>query len=52
MKLGVAQPDGAVASSALLELINLIISSPFVLLGLLLYVVGALAWIALHRAWN
>jgi multidrug transporter EmrE-like cation transporter len=46
IKLGVSQPGAPDAAGGLLSLIWLIVRSPWVLLGLLLYALGALAWIA------
>jgi drug/metabolite transporter (DMT)-like permease len=46
IKLGVSQPGAADATGSLVSLLLLIVRSPWVLLGLLLYALGALAWIA------
>lgn len=46
IKIGVTQPGSSAASSGILSLVRMIIGSPLVLVGLLLYGVGALAWIA------
>lgn len=46
LKLGMSQPGAADAAGGLLSLIALIVRSPLVLLGLALYGVGALSWIA------
>ncbi|MCC6167820.1 MAG: multidrug resistance protein [Caldilineaceae bacterium] len=46
LKLGVSHPGASDATANLFSLIALIMRSPLVLLGLLLYGVGALAWIA------
>lgn len=46
LKLGVSQPGAADAAGGLLSLVTLIVRSPLVLLGLALYGVGAVAWIA------
>lgn len=46
LKLGVSQPGAADAAGGLLSLVTLIMRSPLVLLGLALYGVGAVAWIA------
>ncbi len=46
IKLGVSQPGAADAADGFLSLITMITRSPLVLLGLVLYGVGALAWIA------
>lgn len=46
IKIGVSQPGASEASLGLLSLVNMIVRSPQVLLGLVLYGVGALAWIA------
>lgn len=46
IKLGVSQPGASdAASSGLVALVTMILKNPLVLLGLLLYGVGALAWI-------
>ena len=46
IKLGVSQPGAADAADGFLSLVTMIARSPLVLLGLVLYGVGALAWIA------
>jgi multidrug transporter EmrE-like cation transporter len=46
LKLGVSQPAASTAASGLAALLSTILQSPFVLLGLTLYGLGALAWIA------
>ncbi|MCC6455140.1 MAG: multidrug resistance protein [Caldilineaceae bacterium] len=46
IKIGVSQPGTEAAATGLLPLLNIIIRSPLVLLGLVLYGIGALAWIA------
>jgi drug/metabolite transporter (DMT)-like permease len=46
LKLGVSQPGALDATANLFSLVGLIVRSPLVLLGLLLYGIGALAWIA------
>ena len=46
IKLGVSQPQAASSASGLWSMIELILGSPWVLLGLTLYGVGAVAWIA------
>src|SRR5262249_34827281 len=46
IKIGVSQPGAAEAASGFLPLILMIARSPLVLLGLVLYGLGALAWIA------
>lgn len=46
LKLGVSQPGASDATANLISLITMIVRSPLVLLGLLLYGIGALAWIA------
>ncbi len=46
LKLGVSQPGAQDATGDLLSLLGMIVRSPLVLLGLALYGVGALAWIA------
>jgi drug/metabolite transporter (DMT)-like permease len=46
IKIGVSQPGATNATSDLLSLIALILRSPLILLGLALYGIGALAWIA------
>lgn len=49
IKLGVSQPNGAKATPGLLALLTQIIQSPLILGGLVLYGVGALAWIAVLK---
>jgi drug/metabolite transporter (DMT)-like permease len=46
IKIGVSQPGTEAAATGLLPLLNIIVRSPLVLLGLVLYGIGALAWIA------
>lgn len=46
IKMGVSQPGASDSANGLLSLITLIVKSPLVLLGLALYGVGAIAWIA------
>jgi drug/metabolite transporter (DMT)-like permease len=46
LKLGVSQPGASEATASLVSLVGLVVRSPLVLLGLLLYAIGALAWIA------
>jgi multidrug transporter EmrE-like cation transporter len=46
IKLGVSQPGATEATSNLISLVALILRSPQILLGLVLYAMGALAWIA------
>jgi multidrug transporter EmrE-like cation transporter len=46
IKLGVSQPGAADAADGFLSLLVMITRSPLVLLGLLLYGAGALAWIS------
>lgn len=46
IKMGVSQPGASEAATGLLPLLNVIIRSPLVILGLLLYGIGALSWIA------
>ncbi len=46
IKLGVSQPQAAGNTAGLLPLLTLILGSPWVLLGLTLYGIGAVAWIA------
>ena len=46
IKLGVSQPQAAGNTSSLPSLVTLILGSPWVLLGLTLYGIGAVAWIA------
>jgi drug/metabolite transporter (DMT)-like permease len=46
MKIGVSAPGATEATSNITSLVLLILRSPLVLLGLFLYGVGALAWIA------
>ena len=51
IKLGVDRPD-ALGGDGLLALIGVILRSPLILAGLLLYGVGALAWIAVLSRLN
>lgn len=46
IKLGVSQPGASDAAGNIGSLLNMIFGSPLVLLGLVLYALGALAWIA------
>ena len=46
IKMGVSQPGASEAATGLFSLVNMIVRSPLVLLGLVLYGIGALAWIA------
>jgi len=46
IKLGVSQPQAVGNTSTLFSLVTLILGSPWVLLGLTLYGIGAVAWIA------
>ena len=46
MKIGVSQPGASEAAGGFVPLLTMIVQSPMVLLGLVLYGVGALAWIA------
>jgi multidrug transporter EmrE-like cation transporter len=46
IKMGVSQPGASEAATGLLPLLNVILRSPLVMLGLLLYGIGALSWIA------
>lgn len=46
IKIGVSQPGAAEAAAGFLPLVMMILRSPLVLLGLVLYGLGALAWIA------
>jgi drug/metabolite transporter (DMT)-like permease len=46
IKIGVSQPGAAEAAAGFIPLILMIVRSPLVLLGLVLYGLGALAWIA------
>ena len=46
IKLGVSAPGSSEAAAGLVSLVTMIVRSPMVLLGLVLYGVGALAWIA------
>jgi drug/metabolite transporter (DMT)-like permease len=46
IKLGVSHPGASDATGDLFSLVAMILRSPLVLLGLLLYGIGALAWIA------
>ncbi|MEZ4867701.1 MAG: hypothetical protein R3C14_40625 [Caldilineaceae bacterium] len=52
IKLGVLEPHAATASGGIVTMIALILRSPLVLLGLALYGVGALAWIAVLSRFN
>jgi drug/metabolite transporter (DMT)-like permease len=46
IKIGVSQPGASEAAAGFLPLVTMILRSPMVLLGLVLYGLGALAWIA------
>jgi drug/metabolite transporter (DMT)-like permease len=46
IKIGVSRPGAAEAAAGFLPLVGMIIRSPLVLAGLVLYGLGALAWIA------
>ncbi|MEZ4731851.1 MAG: hypothetical protein R3E79_32420 [Caldilineaceae bacterium] len=46
IKIGVSQPHAVQHASGLWSILGLILQSPWVLLGLMLYGVGAVAWIA------
>lgn len=46
MKIGVNQPGASEAAGGFVPLLTMIVQSPMVLLGLVLYGLGALAWIA------
>jgi len=46
MKLGVSQPNAGETAKGILSLLTMIVRSPLILLGLVFYGVGALAWIA------
>lgn len=46
IKIGVSQPHAAQQSTGVWSLVGLIIQSPWVMLGLALYGIGAVAWIA------
>lgn len=46
IKLGVSQPGASEAADSLGSLVGMILGSPLVILGLGLYGLGALAWIA------
>jgi len=46
IKLGVSQPGAENAAASLVGLLGMIVRSPLVMLGLVLYGAGALAWIA------
>lgn len=52
IKLGVGQPGAAQDQAGVIDLIFLIVKSPMVLLGLMLYGVGALAWIGVLSRLN
>lgn len=49
LKFGVTQASGNPATDSLFSLLGLIARSPLVILGLVLYAIGALAWIAVLR---
>jgi drug/metabolite transporter (DMT)-like permease len=49
LKIGLTKAGGNAASDTLFSLIGLILRSPLVLVGLFLYGLGALAWIAVLR---
>jgi drug/metabolite transporter (DMT)-like permease len=46
IKLGVSKPGVAETATGLFSVIGLILKSPLVILGLVFYALGALAWIA------
>ena len=46
IKIGVSQPGASEAAGSIGSLVGMILTSPMVLLGLMLYALGALAWIA------
>ena len=46
LKLGVSQPGVAETATSVFSIIGLIFKSPLVMLGLVFYAAGALAWIA------
>lgn len=46
IKLGVSQPHAEGSTSGIFALVNMILTSPWVLTGLTLYGIGAVAWIA------
>ncbi|MDQ3249490.1 MAG: EamA family transporter [Chloroflexota bacterium] len=46
LKLGVSQPGAARGAATMVGLLTMIVQSPLVLTGLVLYGIGALAWIA------
>lgn len=46
LKLGVSQPGVAETATGVFSIIGLIFKSPLVMLGLVFYAAGALAWIA------
>lgn len=46
IKIGVSQPGASDAATGLVSLVGMIVRSPMVMLGLVLYGLGALAWIA------
>ena len=46
IKLGVSKPGVAESATGVLALVSMIFRSPLVLLGLIFYALGALAWIA------
>lgn len=49
LKLGLTGDRGGSADQGLMGLVTVIITSPLVLLGLVLYGIGALSWIAVLR---
>lgn len=49
LKFGVSQSPDSSGADSLLGIVWLIVRSPLVILGLVLYAVGALAWIAVLR---
>lgn len=46
IKMGISQPDNEIGASGLLSLVVTIFQSPMILVGLGLYGIGALSWIA------
>ncbi len=52
IKLGIGQASPLAPLSGIAGVVNLILSSPLVLLGLMLYGVGALTWIAVLSRLN
>jgi multidrug transporter EmrE-like cation transporter len=49
LKIGLTQAGGNAASDTLFSIVGIILRSPLVMGGLVLYAVGAIAWIAVLR---